>query len=121
MAYLAFVKPASRLGDRSPIMRCRAVRLARGQVRTRPELETDLCSPRTRAAPANIRRTVPSMSEPPNGHSPICHRAVRCRKPCRCFDGRLLTRSRSEEHTSELQSRVDLVCRLLLEKKKKKI
>src|SRR6266536_6504302 len=26
--------------------------------------------------------------------------------------------SRSEEHTSELQSRVDLVCRLLLEKKK---
>src|SRR5438105_12625804 len=28
--------------------------------------------------------------------------------------------NRSEEHTSELQSRVDLVCRLLLEKKKKK-
>src|SRR5690349_22795588 len=30
------------------------------------------------------------------------------------------TGSRSEEHTSELQSRRDLVCRLLLEKKKKK-
>src|SRR5207249_11338922 len=29
-------------------------------------------------------------------------------------------RIRSEEHTSELQSRFDLVCRLLLEKKKKK-
>src|SRR5690606_40883617 len=29
--------------------------------------------------------------------------------------------SRSEEHTSELQSRENLVCRLLLEKKKKKI
>src|SRR5438105_12100243 len=28
-------------------------------------------------------------------------------------------KERSEEHTSELQSRVDLVCRLLLEKKKK--
>src|SRR2546421_2895276 len=28
--------------------------------------------------------------------------------------------ARSEEHTSELQSRSDLVCRLLLEKKKKK-
>src|SRR5438067_2733680 len=27
---------------------------------------------------------------------------------------------RSEEHTSELQSRFDLVCRLLLEKKKKR-
>src|SRR5690242_21554419 len=29
--------------------------------------------------------------------------------------------ARSEEHTSELQSHVNLVCRLLLEKKKKKI
>src|SRR5699024_12090543 len=29
-------------------------------------------------------------------------------------------KARSEEHTSELQSRFDLVCRLLLEKKKKK-
>src|SRR5690606_42127105 len=29
------------------------------------------------------------------------------------------TRGRSEEHTSELQSRENLVCRLLLEKKKK--
>src|SRR5438094_10368722 len=29
--------------------------------------------------------------------------------------------TRSEEHTSELQSPYDLVCRLLLEKKKKKI
>src|SRR5688572_30985017 len=36
---------------------------------------------------------------------------------------RLLTqagRARSEEHTSELQSQSNLVCRLLLEKKKKK-
>src|SRR5438445_1719871 len=31
-----------------------------------------------------------------------------------------LTRTRSEEHTSELQSRQYLVCRLLLEKKKQK-
>src|SRR5690554_7219417 len=31
-----------------------------------------------------------------------------------------LIRKRSEEHTSELQSRPHLVCRLLLEKKKKK-
>src|SRR3712207_9358828 len=36
-------------------------------------------------------------------------------------DGRVTHRSRrSEEHTSELQSRQYLVCRLLLEKKKKK-
>src|SRR3712207_7399292 len=36
-------------------------------------------------------------------------------------DPHRLTPARSEEHTSELQSRQYLVCRLLLEKKKKKI
>src|SRR3989440_821371 len=38
-----------------------------------------------------------------------------------CFASRLRLSNdtRSEEHTSELQSRSDLVCRLLLEKKKK--
>src|SRR5574343_1245692 len=35
-------------------------------------------------------------------------------------DRRQLREDRSEEHTSELQSHHDLVCRLLLEKKKKK-
>src|SRR3990167_10911472 len=33
-------------------------------------------------------------------------------------DGKVLTTKRSEEHTSELQSQSNLVCRLLLEKKK---
>src|SRR5690242_21093078 len=33
----------------------------------------------------------------------------------------LVLAARSEEHTSELQSHVNLVCRLLLEKKKQKI
>src|SRR5260221_10233332 len=37
------------------------------------------------------------------------------------FMGLLVFVVRSEEHTSELQSHSDLVCRLLLEKKKKKI
>src|SRR5947207_9098805 len=36
-----------------------------------------------------------------------------------CGLGLALARTRSEEHTSELQSHSDLVCRLLLEKKKK--
>src|SRR5438874_9334857 len=42
---------------------------------------------------------------------------------CADFPNNMLmcSRSRSEEHTSELQSRRDLVCRLLLEKKKKNI
>src|SRR5690606_40370156 len=40
---------------------------------------------------------------------------------CELMPGGLtFTESRSEEHTSELQSRENLVCRLLLEKKKKK-
>src|SRR5438067_8936692 len=47
--------------------------------------------------------------------------ATRCRS---CFRRSIGTMAsiwarRSEEHTSELQSRFDLVCRLLLEKKKK--
>src|SRR5260370_18681821 len=43
-------------------------------------------------------------------------------RPCEdcCRTKAILTRSlRSEEHTSELQSHLNLVCRLLLEKKKK--
>src|SRR5438477_6861471 len=36
------------------------------------------------------------------------------------FNHEVREESRSEEHTSELQSHVNLVCRLLLEKKKKK-
>src|SRR5438034_6876528 len=38
---------------------------------------------------------------------------------CKCRELRMTEVSRSEEHTSELQSHSDLVCRLLLEKKKK--
>src|SRR2546430_7134112 len=34
-------------------------------------------------------------------------------------NGKAITEDRSEEHTSELQSQSNLVCRLLLEKKKK--
>src|SRR5438105_14601405 len=52
-------------------------------------------------------------------------RAQRWRRRHRRGGGRCLRLAgllelRSEEHTSELQSRVDLVCRLLLEKKKKR-
>src|SRR5690554_7469717 len=41
-------------------------------------------------------------------------------KPVRAVYGNIDDAQRSEEHTSELQSRPHLVCRLLLEKKKKK-
>src|SRR5947207_15444459 len=46
-----------------------------------------------------------------------CQRRPGCRRQDVEALGRL---SRSEEHTSELQSHSDLVCRLLLEKKKKR-
>src|SRR3712207_7414506 len=56
----------------------------------------------------------------------VRHRAVVTRHPMGWGGGRRLVPAgaqptRSEEHTSELQSRQYLVCRLLLEKKKKKI
>src|SRR3712207_6959187 len=51
-----------------------------------------------------------------NGHSHAFHRALRGRT--HRTGGTFWTWRRSEEHTSELQSRQYLVCRLLLEKKK---
>src|SRR5690606_40866572 len=64
-----------------------------------------LASGRTRRAGAGPRRGRASGARDPNsrrtGHS-------------------VLDPARSEEHTSELQSRENLVCRLLLEKKKHK-
>src|SRR2546422_1961395 len=55
------------------------------------------------------RRSVVSLGAP-----------VRCARSVRSARGsQTAVRGRSEEHTSELQSRLHLVCRLLLEKKKK--
>src|SRR5256885_9310431 len=45
-------------------------------------------------------------------------RGRRRRRSCRLRHGVHVLRLRSEEHTSELQSPCNLVCRLLLEKKK---
>src|SRR5436190_14252233 len=52
------------------------------------------------------------LSVAKNGRAP---RSVRSIRTSSCSPGS----TRSEEHTSELQSHSDLVCRLLLEKKKK--
>src|SRR2546429_978976 len=61
--------------------------------------------PPGRALARDKRRSQPGVHT-----DPACRRAF---QP----DG--ARRNRSEEHTSELQSRLHLVCRLLLEKKKK--
>src|SRR5688572_31801994 len=47
-------------------------------------------------------------------------RSVAVHAGCNLFFNWTPTTSRSEEHTSELQSQSNLVCRLLLEKKKKR-
>src|SRR2546429_6758668 len=53
---------------------------------------------------------------------PICRVSVLRRRFALNDDrGPAPAMGRSEEHTSELQSRLHLVCRLLLEKKKKKL
>src|SRR5437660_8022241 len=55
----------------------------------------------------------PSFTNPSHSNRPASRMIVKCTS---CRPGL----ERSEEHTSELQSRGHLVCRLLLEKKKKK-
>src|SRR3989449_4066360 len=67
---------------------------------------------------AEIRETVTLQvfTDPKIMRLPAEARERRMREMIRIGEERL----RSEEHTSELQSRLHLVCRLLLEKKKKK-
>src|SRR5206468_12453669 len=57
---------------------------------------------------------------PPSARTPKRSFSTRRTIPPAKFSRAPSSNSRSEEHTSELQSRSDLVCRLLLEKKKKK-
>src|SRR5207249_8686957 len=80
---------------------------------------------------AHSRTTTGSMSMAMT-RSVWCTAGSRCHRPAISAKRRFmctsvppprtpgLCRHRSEEHTSELQSRFDLVCRLLLEKKKYK-
>src|SRR3712207_9266136 len=68
--------------------------------------------PISSASPSNAPRTPPAAPSPPTSPSALpTTSSACCPRPPRA--------SRSEEHTSELQSRQYLVCRLLLEKKKK--
>src|SRR2546422_6978963 len=64
-----------------------------------------------RAVSPITNRTGAAVAPPPNCPSGAYQRPSRSRR---------WKFPRSEEHTSELQSRLHLVCRLLLEKKKKK-
>src|SRR5437870_11103367 len=66
--------------------------------------------------PPRARRTA---SSPDQGRAPT--RRTRSSSRDHRYDRRVRGDHRSEEHTSELQSRGHLVCRLLLEKKKVEI
>src|SRR6266436_5654034 len=84
--------------------------------------------PRAGGALPYIRRRPPAASRqvaplPGHVHGRGARVAVGGSRACERTAGRLSVDqrpSRSEEHTSELQSRLHLVCRLLLEKKKGK-
>src|SRR5689334_23604400 len=75
---------------------------------------SDVCS-------SDLPPSASCCSVHPRPHNPVrtgpnkswaCGYRLRLHRPC-------FARPRSEEHTSELQSQFHLVCRLLLEKKKK--
>src|SRR2546422_3234229 len=68
---------------------------------------------------AMVRPAIPLLMNAPH-EEPFgaCWSCTRC-PPSECAVQQAAP-ARSEEHTSELQSRLHLVCRLLLEKKKKK-
>src|SRR2546422_1443995 len=75
--------------------------------RSRPKLSFPAAAPSS--SPANS-----SAAQAPANSS-----AAKPTPVCRDTTARFCRKMRSEEHTSELQSRLHLVCRLLLEKKKK--
>src|SRR5882762_5426602 len=85
----------------------------RQRPRRRPPSSTGRPRPRTGAL-ARSRAAVPS------GRAPAGNRGAARSGRGGARRGRRRARPRSEEHTSELQSHLNLVCRLLLEKKKKK-
>src|SRR5947209_8928066 len=71
--------------------------------------------------PSPVSASRPAASGRAPGRRPRANRGQKCAGTgagARAEYLRLRTAARSEEHTSELQSRQYLVCRLLLEKKK---
>src|SRR5690606_41574678 len=92
------------------------------------------CTPPTSITPLSLHDALPIFTNDGfsgEGFLPRNELAQRVRPPTRDVQQRLVVRggdftlrerhprpARSEEHTSELQSRENLVCRLLLEKKK---
>src|SRR5690606_41837075 len=104
-ASLSFTAPSTTeiytlsLHDALPICAAPAVELCDG---------AGLCQERKNASPDGLQGMLVARRQ----------RGTGCIVKAACF-GRARASQRSEEHTSELQSRENLVCRLLLEKKNK--
>src|SRR2546427_7262581 len=96
----AFIRSSLRRWSHPHTRRMCPLRIARSSWRRSPF--------RGRAPPARAPR------HPTRSSTPSC--CWTCPRPLRWYRGRC---SRSEEHTSELQSQSNLVCRLLLAKKKR--
>src|SRR2546428_7541819 len=88
---------------RRPVDACSQAARNSGNRHSRLPVRAHDCSA-FRKSPLKLR-SISMQKPPPAAATPTA--------PSTCPEGR------SEEHTSELQSRSDLVCRLLLEKKKK--
>src|SRR5699024_12069205 len=103
---------SKRTGDNATTSQCLTVDTRRFGICT-TAAESVICAS-IRAARCNTS----CKSTPPSKKASIALRSGRDKGLRSCSES-TKTR-RSEEHTSELQSRFDLVCRLLLEKKKEK-
>src|SRR2546430_8421771 len=67
-----------------------------------------------------VAKTLIGHTPQQRGHRLKAHAATAVLISAGAYFGDAFTTTRSEEHTSELQSQSNLVCRLLLEKKKNK-
>src|SRR6266536_1870941 len=122
--------PRTDLEARASTLGCKRVAVGipwQGGSRMRAAVDPGL-APRRRGCNGADHRGEPCggpnrSASPPPTTLPTSTAASRLESPCRqppqAPAAARVIPARSEEHTSELQSRVDLVCRLLLEKKKK--
>src|SRR2546430_11038418 len=73
----------------------------------------------TEIYPLSLHDALPIFGRPPSGYAFRSSRKRRSTRSVSDTQPQCSSVNRSEEHTSELQSQSNLVCRLLLEKKKK--
>src|SRR5438034_9095501 len=96
--------------DQIPIIMCFLLSYYYGDLRDLHSFPTRRSSDLT----SSVGWSITTSGGARRSSSPVCPAWCSPRWRCGCT----IRRARSEEHTSELQSHSDIVCRLLLEKKK---